>query len=274
VSDWLANELHGSVPGLRVDSVAEDVWRVLVPSSRWAHDHTVLTVEAVDGGWIISDGGELAGLVGDEIGEMAHLLECAGADIDLAEDDVVTTLVADDEPLSTHVLAFAHYLSSAPVVWHARQCFDTERAPIPESPIRALAKVTRDRLVSRLGDNSNRVFHLYRKVRERGETVRVPLTLAPPKPLSLPLVVVSFVDMDGSEQAIAAAKRSTTWTFEVLNDLTMPKYLLIKGDERHVEHFAEFYDHRGVTALPFAELSALEEDARDALTRLGLNSSN
>lgn len=271
MSDDLVSELQDASPASLVEPLGVGGWRVLFPNPRWAHDYLAITVERIDGGWLLSDGGEVGAVTHDHADDLVRLLTCAGADVDLV-DGVVTTSVLDDESLSTRLLTFAHYLLSVPVLWDARGCFEGRPAfSAVESPTRHLARETRDRLVARIGGQSHAVIHLDWRLRARGETVRAPLVVAPPSIRSQPRLVAAFVDMQASEAVINAAKRLATWTFEVVHTLTIPKYFVVRGAPEHVTHFTEFYDHHNVIALSSSDGAQLEMDAREAVASMGLH---
>lgn len=275
MSDDLTLELADAFPAVVVERLFGGGWRVLFPNPRWAHDYLSISVEPVEGGWVLTDSGEVEAVAGQRSEELARLLSCAGADVETNQ-GALTTSVRDDEPLTARLLAFAHYLISAPVVWDARECLlaDGLAASAPESPTKQLARSTRDRLVARIGGQSRAVIHLDRLVGARGEKVRAPLVLSALSPLAEPRLVAAFVDMEASAPVITSAKRLATWTFEVLHELRIPKYLVVRGPEREVEHFASFYDHHEVTAVPFSDGQQLENDARDAVRRMGLATAN
>ncbi len=268
----LALPFEDEAPGLLVDGLDDGMWRLLVPNPRTLHDYVTVVVKRVDGGWSLSDAGEVGSIRNVDFDQAVELLRCSGADVDEPTGRFVTTTVESDESLLARVLEFAHYLTAAPILWRARDCFladaETEE-PGPESPTRVLARETRERLIAHLPRPAAGLVHLYRRLRARGEAVRLPLAIAPMNVSSLPLVAAAFVDMTASEQTVSAAKRMATWTFEVLAEHQIPKYLVVRGSPDEVDHFAEFYDNLNITAIPANDGERLIEDAREVVGRLG-----
>lgn len=268
----LTTILDDSIPGILTDVVADGVMRVVVPTVRGPHEYVTVIVETIADGWLLSDAGEAARIAGSDIERLAHLLSCAGAEIEISE-GVVTSPVASDEPLASRVLSFAHHLMAAPILWYARDCLledepATDLLP-PESPSKILAKRTRQRLVERVGRHAAPVIGLDRRVFGRGESVRAPLAIMPPASKMPPLLVAAFVDTTASERSVTAAKKIATWTFEVVHDFRIPKYLVVRGEASQVAHFGSFYDNFNITAVPSDDGSQLEADTVDAVTRLG-----
>lgn len=266
--------LEDSVPGVLTDTIADGVVRVLVPSPRSAHEYVtvIVEVESASAGWILSDAGEASRVAGPDVERLAHLLQCAGAEIEVSE-GAVTSPVAADEPLGSRVLSFAHYLIAAPILWHARDCMldDESSSDLlpPENPSKVLAKQTRARLVERIGRNAAPLIGLDRKVYGRGESVRAPLAILPPASKAPPLLVATFVDTTATERSVTAAKKVATWTFEVVHEFNIPKYLVVRGDAKQIDHFGSFYDNFGIAAVSIDDGAQLEEDAVDAVSRLG-----
>jgi hypothetical protein len=62
-----------------------------------------------------------------------------------------------------------------------------------------------------------------------------------------------------------------TWTFEVVHEFEIPKYLVVRGGPLVVEHFGSFYDNLNITAIPSDDGLQLEADTIEAVTRLGLS---
>jgi hypothetical protein len=268
----LTTILDDSVPGLLTDVVAPGVIRVVVPTPRGAHEYVTVIVESIAGGWLLSDAGEVARIAGAEVDRLAHLLLCAGAEIEVSE-GVVTSPVSADEPLASRVLSFAHELMAAPMLWYARDCLlddeaGTDALP-PESPSKILAKQTRQRLVERVGRQAAPLIALDRRVFGRGESVRAPLAIMPPASKSPPLLVAAFVDTTASDRSVTAAKKVATWTFEVVHEFTIPKYLVVRGGPSQVAHFESFYDNFNISSVPSDDGSQLEADALNAVSRLG-----
>jgi len=268
----LTTILDDAVPGVLTDIVGPGVTRVVVPTPRGAHEYVTVVVESIAGGWLLSDAGEAARIAGADVDRLAHLLSCAGAEIELSE-GVVTSPVSADEPLASRVLSFAHQLMAAPVLWYARDCLLDDEAGTdvlpPESPSKILAKQTRQRLVERVGRQAGLVIALDRKVFGRGESVRAPLAIMAPASKLPPLLVAAFVDTTASERSVTAAKKVATWTFEVVHEFTIPKYLVVRGEPAQVAHFESFYDNFNITAVPSDDGMQLEADAVDAVNRLG-----
>lgn len=270
----LISTLDDSIPGILTDVIADGVTRVVVPTARGAHEYVTVIVETIANGWLLSDAGEADRIAGPNIELLAHLLSCAGAEIEVSE-GMVTSPVASDEPLASRVLSFAHYLMASPILWHARDCLlEEDRASDilpPESASRVLAKETRQRLVDRVGRHAGQLIALDRRVFGRGESVRAPLTIMPPASKNPPLLVAAFIDTTASERSVTAAKKVATWTFEVVHEFRIPKYLVVRGGPSEIEHFGSFYDNLNIVAIPSDDGLQLEADTIDAVTRLGLS---
>jgi hypothetical protein len=264
--------LDDDAPGILVDKLPSGIWRLLVPNPRSPHEYVTIVVERIDGGWSLSDAGEVSSIRGVNFDKAVRLLVCSGADVD-AVDGFVTITVEDDVPLLGRVLEFAHYITAAPILWRARDCLmsDPESGAElpPESAVRILARETRHRLISNLPPQAAPLVQLDRRLRTRDEDVRVPLVVAATNIKSLPLLAAAFVDMTASERAVSAAKRTATWMFEVLAEHQIPKYLVVRGSPSDVEHFTTFYDNLNIAAIPSDDGAHLIEDAQEAVRRLG-----
>lgn len=267
--------LDDSIPGILTDVVADGVTRVVVPTARGAHEYVTVIVERIADGWLLSDAGEASRIAGSGIERLAHLLSCAGAEVEVSE-NMVTVPVSADEPLASRVLSFAHYLMAAPVLWSARECLrdeepETDVLP-PESPSKVLAKQIRQRLIDRAGRHAAPFIALDRRVFGRGESVLAPLAIMPPASKHPPLLVAAFVDTTASERSVTAAKKVATWTYEVVHEFTIPKYLVVRGGTVEIEHFGSFYDNFNIMAISSDDGSQLERDTIDAISRLGFGS--
>ncbi|MBK5222503.1 MAG: hypothetical protein JJE52_06450 [Acidimicrobiia bacterium] len=213
--------------------------------------------------------GAISRLAGDEATDLVDLLECAGGEFELEADGYLMTGVDHDDDLATRVLSFAHFISAAPIVWHASQCNHDEVQPRPESTARALAKAMRLRLITRIGKPAATLIRLDKRVAGHGESVKVPMAIAPSSPLSAPLLLASFIDMAAAPQAVVAAKRGMTFTYQVARDLRIPKFVVIDGDERDLEHMAELLDPLDVATILFDDPELLEAESRVAIEQLG-----
>ena len=144
VRDQLEADLVNALGWASVTVVGDDLYSVLLPSTRRSHDHLLITVQWTGETWSLTDAGDLTASFGSSATELADLLTCAGADIHL-EGELAVCEVRSALDLTSELLRFGYFLSSAPVVWRARQCLQAEesRAVHPEPSVQALAREVR-----------------------------------------------------------------------------------------------------------------------------------
>jgi hypothetical protein len=259
----LARTLSGAVGRPLVDALSDGIWTVRVPDARMVHSYVQVVVEReADGSHTLSDASELRRLLTHDRDRVVEWLECAGADL-LADGDFVTTHVDPDEDLASRILSFSHYISSAPVLWQAETCITqggtAERA---EPAVKQMAASFATRILSRVGNRAAPLVRLNLTVKGLGQRAKAPLAIAPPGgKQQLPRLLSSFIDYEASGQSIEAAKKQSLWLFDVTEELTIPKYLVVRGGDAPLSDLARFYDRRNVTTVPFDDSDQLLEDA-------------
>lgn len=226
----------------------------------------VVVQEHADGSYRLSDGGELSRLVGDDRQVLVAWLACAGADVALDGDFIVTEVPRGDH-LAGRLLSFGHYLQSAPVLWQAEPCITGEEGKEREpSAVAVLADATRDRLVGELGSQWRGAIRRRHTVKGHGETTKAPLAVAS-APTRRPLVVASFIDFEAHAQSIISAKRTNSYLFTALRDWEIPKFIVAKGSDEQIEQLADFHDPQDVTAIAFGD-ELLRREIEQAIPQL------
>lgn len=270
----LPTSLADMIPGAVVRELDRGSLQALIPNPRWAHDYLSITVERSGEGWLLSDSGEVVSLVGsDELRSMVRLLECAGGDLSVTGAGLVTSNVDPGDSLPERIMTFAHLLIASPVLWHARHCLDDDIVTVqrPGSAVTLLARRTKTAVLERLGERVAPVMHISRVVGGRGETVRMPLVVAPlGDTSSIPDLVASFVDYEASDSSVTSAKRLAAFAFDVVAELQIPKFLVVRGTAEQVEHLGDFYDRSEVTAVAFEEDGPLISETETIAARYGL----
>lgn len=265
----LSRRLLDGVGRPRLERLSDSLISVLVPDTRLAHSYAqVLVQERSDGTYRLSDATELKRLLGDQREEVLSWLECAGADLEIDEDEVTST-VADETTLAERVLSFSHYVLAASVIWQAEACMKSgvtrEREP---SAVRTMADQMLGRITTQLGSRTSLMLRRDHSVRAAGERARAPLAVAPPQSRLPPRLIASFVDFQAAPQSITAAKHISLWLFRITNELTIPKYMVVKGSDEQVEHLGALYDPENVTAVPFDDGQQLIDDIRRVASEL------
>ncbi|MEA2825981.1 MAG: hypothetical protein QOG43_420 [Actinomycetota bacterium] len=261
----LSQQLRDAFGKVQVETLSEQSLRVTIPTGRHKHDSTALGLERSGDGWVITDGGQLAFVLDSDLDRIVDLLQCAGASFRV-DDEAVSLFVEDDANLVSATLAFAHYLAAAPLVWHALEC---AKRPLPATTtVDIMARETKGRLVEQLGEKVDPFIQLKLTIKGHGETFPVPLAIGSRSGKQPPALVASFIDTTAPQAAVTAAKRNTAFMLQVVRELAIPKYLVVRGDQRAVEHFADFYDPLNTTALSSERLETLYEDANRVLVGL------
>ena len=270
VSEQLEAGLVESVGWASVTPVADGLLTVLVPSTRYSHDHTLVTVELRLNGWRLTDAGEIAATFGDQLVDVMALLRCAGADMALDESTrLVTEDVAHDEDLPSSLIGFAHYVSATPLMWRAYNCDLDEGVEVEESvvepSIKVLARDTRKELIRQCGGRYSSVLRLNRRmVGAAGIGARVPLSAATGR-RSIPRLIAACIDTTAAKQSVTAAEGNASFVLDVARDFTIPKWVVVKGAQSVVDQMAEFYDRDNVGVVSFDDLEALARSLREAV---------
>lgn len=266
-ADTLSSALSEAFGSLAVEAVSDSALRVLVPSGRHSHDVVAIGLERYGDGWLVTDGGQLEYLVEGHLPRLVDLLECAGAPFSLTSGRVVTLAVPADGNVADAVLSFAHHLLAAPVVWQALEC--AKPGTTAPSSVDVMARETKARVVDALGDRAKPYLHLRYDVLARDERFPAPLAVASPAPRPhLPRLVASFIDTTAPKNAVTAAKRSASFMLDVVSDLTIPKYIVVRGDDREVDHFGDFFDPAGGTSVSSVDLNGFVTDTDAAISAI------
>jgi hypothetical protein len=244
-----------------VEPLGDSLWNVLLPDARMVHSFVQVIAERhADGTYTLSDASELRRLVGDDRDRVAEWLGCAGADL-AGDGDLTTATVDVDEDVASRILSFAHYISAAPVLWQAEPCIrqagGTDR---PEPAVKQLAATVAERILARVGPRAEPLLRRNFTVKGLGQHAKAPLAIAPPGVQS-PRLLSAFIDYEAAGQSIEAAKRQSLWLFDVTEELTIPKYLVVRGADAPLSDLARFYDRRNVTTVPFDDGEQLLDDA-------------
>ena len=169
-----------------------------------------VTIEATADGVVLSDAGEFRSLARDDTESFDELLNCAGAELELVG-DIATITIDDPDDTARAVLSLAHYVIAAPVLWHARRCLAEEGRDQQEpSAVRALAKATKQRLISRFGDSVGTVIRLNAPIKDRGERAIAPMVMAR-QTGARPMLISTLVDYEATPAAVSNAKRTSEW---------------------------------------------------------------
>lgn len=126
-------DLAAGVADLSIEQLGDSTFRVLVPSYRTTHDAVALGITEHEGGWTISDAGQLAYLLDDDFDKVIDAMECAGAVFSRSGTREVSLQVEHRESLVSAVLSFAYYLGAAPAIWHALECAKGSQEQKPTS---------------------------------------------------------------------------------------------------------------------------------------------
>ena len=207
--EQLERLLIDSVGWAAVTTVATDLYSVLLPSTRYIHDKTQVTVQRTDAGWRLTDAGEIAATFGADLDNVVDLLRCAGADLffDKASGLATAEFEADME-LSSLVIEFAHYVAAAPLMWRAHNCAlhdDLAEEHVIDEPLtKALARETKTELVRRCGRPFSTLIRLDRRlIGPAGMRARMPLCVSTSK-TSSPRLIAACIDTTAAPQATSA----------------------------------------------------------------------
>ncbi len=123
-ADW--TELMTAMTArIAVRQLADRSVAVDLQNPMWEHDYVTVLVQETPGGWRLSDAGVTA-LELDSLGQLCEHSACAGLDLDLDEDELVTHVSADldgsDAMLASTVVRFAAQLASVPTMARLLDC--------------------------------------------------------------------------------------------------------------------------------------------------------
>ncbi|MEQ1698913.1 MAG: hypothetical protein ABMA25_02335 [Ilumatobacteraceae bacterium] len=270
--EGLEAELTSSVGWAMVTAVADELFSVLLPSTRYAHDHTQVTVQRVDGMWRLTDAGEIAAAFGSERHDVVAMLRCAGADMTFdSRTNFAQVDVADDDELGDFVITFAHYLSAAPLMWRAHNCAleeDDRLVPVVEPSTKLLARQTKAELVRRCGSRYSSVLRLGRPLTgAAGIRTTLPLSVSVSH-TAAPRLIAACIDTGASAQSVRAAQGHVSFVLDVSREYTVPKWLVVKGDEHAIDQMGEFYDRDNLVVVSFDDLDQLESSVREVMPQL------
>ena len=267
-SNDFQNELRAGISESSVEHLGDSAFRVIVPGFRTEHDTVAIGVTETDDGWTISDGGQLAYLMDDDFDKVIEAMECAGAIFSPMGYNSVGLEVTNRESLCTSIISFAHYLTAAPVVWHAIECSKGTQEQKP-STIDVMATETKDRLVKGASRSIGQYLQLKHQVSDRGETAKVPLAVASAHMRRKPPLLTTFIDTTAAAQAVISAKKNASYLWEIVRDWgPTRKYVVVRGGTTDVDHFADFYDNYNITTVSSDDLGSLPRDAEEAVGEL------
>lgn len=265
----LGQRLADAVSSPDVERISDSSYRVVLPDLRYAHSEIVFGVTAVDGGWIISDAGQMSQLLEADFDRLVEVLNCTGASFSLSGNRLDWRVSESSDVVSSLTL-FGHYLAAAPTVWHALEC--SKKAIKSETGTQQVARDTLSILVNRFGERSKPYMHLDHKVRWAGEIATVPLAIADPivstrATPSLPRVTINCFDAL-SKPAFLSQKKEAAFLRTMLTSAPRKpaQYFVVRGSDDDVEHIAELFDatDSGVV-VPTTDLGGLYEDVESAL---------
>jgi hypothetical protein len=256
----IARRLREGFGSVTVDELAPDTFRILIPGGPLLHDTLAIGMERYGEGWQLTDGGQLAFLLDDEYERIAEIMQCAGAPFTPTQQGLVMPVERDSQ-LAEAIHSFVHYLAAAPTVWHALDCARSDATARPVS-VDVMAREMRGNITERFGERVVPYLHLKYRVVGRGEAYAVPLAVAVKGTRRPPILVSSFIDTLSPARAVTSAKVNATFMLNVVGELSIPKYLVVRGPDDAVEHFARFYDPFNVTTLSSERLGPLYEDVR------------
>ena len=264
----LASELDETLGVLSVEQVAPGAFRVLLPLGPLGHDSLLISVESVEGGWVVSDAGMTRFLVEDDLEELEEALICAGAPFRLEGDQLIAR-VTRSEDLAEAVRSFGHYLAATPIVWQALEC---ARVSVPgkETPTSAMilmAREARADLLDRLGPKVEPVIHLNYMVFGKANQASAPLAIASPRGPNVRLIA-SFIDMTARKVAITAAQRATSFLLDVVAERDISKFVVVRGDEWHIDRLMELYTHERAEIVSTEQKGSFVAAARKASATL------
>jgi hypothetical protein len=266
--DQLRRALKDAIADVGIEELSEFNYRIVLPNFRHAHDSVALGVTEHAGGWTLSDGGQLAYLMDDDYERCIKAMECAGAVFALTESGDVALDVDSDANLVSAILGFAHYLGVAPTVWQSLECARTVSVNRPSS-IDVMARETRARVVREARTNIAPYVVLSQRVYGRGESVTAPFAVVNKGNNRPPTLLASFIDTTVSPQAVVNAKKTTTYLWEVVRDLSqLRRYVVVRGPEEDVAHLSDFYDAENINTVTTTDLGTLPRDTEEAVSAL------
>lgn len=268
VRGQLEADLVDFVGWASVDEIAPDLFRVLLPSSRMSHDPTLVTVQWTGSTWRITDAGDVSARFGADAASVAELLTCAGGDF-IFDSRVCFTEVRSALDVTTEIVRFAYYLSTAPVVWRARDCvLNDERPATLEPSVILLARETKAGLIARCGDRYGPFIRLRATLTgTAGVSTRVPMVVSTATKAA-PRLLAAFIDTTASPRSVTAAKKDASFVIDVARDFSIPKFLVVRGDADSIDQMAQFYDRSNVVVTEAQDLDLLAKGVRDALPQL------
>jgi len=256
--------LESSLGRVHVRAVGDEALVVEMPSARMEHDWTTVIVEWTSSEWVLSDGGITSLLLDSDFERTAEVGACAGAPF-VVEGHQLVHRAPKDRALAPLVLTFQHHLAAMPGIRQAVACA-TASGPASTSPALLMAQTSRELIAGRTSRVRAQLVHVGGYVERSSERVRVPLSIS--ATTRRPALVASYVDLLGTGQGAAAAKRTTSFLLDVVADLAIPKYVVANGRPEQLYDLEHFYEPRQVNVVPFDSQDRLIDDALEVLEQL------
>jgi hypothetical protein len=270
--DSLNDSLQEAIGTVAVEHLGQG-YRVLVPTGRVIHDWTVVAVEPVDTGWVVSDGGQTKQMLGDDFDTIIEQVRCAGAPFEVRSDQLVSHCRAPE--LVDTVVSFTHHMAVLPVMWQAEQCrsggeaSETTKQTKPWGA-RTMANYVLKLIEDTVPQKSHVSFvRIYAEVRGRNQRVRAPLSVRG-QDISArrPRLISSFIDMTAPPQSVRNAKQATSFLFDVAADMEIPKFVGVRGTLAEVAEMQELYDRQNIAVVDMNSPKPLIDDAVEAIETL------
>ena len=264
-----ADRLHALVAeelgAVHTQQLSPTLLKVSVPNPRHLHDTVAIVVEELgQDQFRISDAGAIHHMFGADSARLVEIMHCAGAPVQV-RDGAVSYLVQGSTDLEHTLLHFAQAIISAPLVWNALQCADEDvddAEPRRRTAVSRMARDCRTHIVGAV-PRARQMLRYDLKLRERDDQATAPLALTL-TPTGAPRLLAGFIPSGAKAQPDAKAR--VGWLWNVAQDLTVPKYVVV-ADPHQVQHMAEMYDRWNVTAIPEADYSLLVADVEREVQR-------
>lgn len=268
--ETLASELADALVRPRVEALGPALLSVSIPDFRLVHGTQQILVEVKPegGGFRLLDAAELGRRLEDDRDQVVNWLSCAGADVTIDGDFVVTEVETAGE-LAPRILSFAQYLLAAPVLWQAEPCMADEGEAVEREPsaVERMANEARNRIRARIGDRALGLIRRKCTVKGHGQRAVAPLAVGAPKSTH-PRLVATFIDDEAGPQSASQARRSASWLFQVINELEIPKYLMVRGPWESEKQLQATFEPQNVTTLPFDDGEIMIDDVQRIATEL------
>lgn len=260
--DNLSRALDAHLGRIELRSRSENGVEIALPDLRQSHDETVLSLERSDDGWVLSDLGVTAFLLGEEFDSVIDAMICGGAPfVEEGGTLLIRTSASDPQHLAELVARFASHVGAAPLVWHSLACAVPRREQTP-STISLMAREAKGSIVQTL-PRADPFLALDVSVFGALERVKAPLQFRIGSNKH-PQLVAGCIDFSAGPQAEAAAKRLTSFLWDTVREIPrVQKYVIVRGSHEQVNRVAHLYDTREVTTVPSDHLAALVESVSE-----------